>query len=349
MTAVRRLAGYLLGLAAALLPACFSESHVAFPHVQHLTALECGGPGQPRCPTCSSCHVDVARADHPRPPTVDRCSNCHRRPDAAIDQSLRVSPEAMRARSEIFFSHRNHLRLRHVAGQCFGCHAGVVEPGSPSGAPPPMSTCLNCHQRDFDQGRCTPCHRSEALPTLVPETFMRHDATWMRRHGIDASRQQNVCQQCHTQSWCQDCHNTERHLPMTLRKAASDSGNAPHPLDFVNQHAIEANARPGTCSSCHAPSSCNTCHVLRGVSAARPGAVNPHPIGWLGADAGSRDFHGRAARRDIEACSACHDQGPATNCIRCHRPGGPGGRPHPRNWESSRSQNQPPCRYCHAE
>jgi hypothetical protein len=98
---------------------------------------------------------------------------------------------------------------------------------------------------------------------------------------------------------------------------------------------------------CHTTDSCEGCHLERGVSANRLDAANPHPAAWVGSFPGDPNFHGRAARRDIAACAACHDQGPATNCIPCHRVGAYGGNPHPSGWRSARSENATMCRYCH--
>jgi hypothetical protein len=120
-----------------------------------------------------------------------------------------------------------------------------------------------------------------------------------------------------------------------------------HVGDFLVRHGIESRSRPGTCLRCHTSQSCDGCHIERGVSAARAGASNPHPLGWVGRDRGASTFHGTAARRDPIACMACHDHGPATNCIECHRVGGGGGNPHPRGWHSQRSPDAPMCRYCH--
>jgi hypothetical protein len=83
------------------------------------------------------------------------------------------------------------------------------------------------------------------------------------------------------------------------------------------------------------------------VSGNAVGANNPHPPGWVGADTRSSDFHGSHARRDILSCAGCHEQGPATNCIRCHTVGAYGGNPHPSGWQSARGRQSSMCRYCH--
>jgi hypothetical protein len=329
-----------------LVAGCQAEAPAAFPHVTHLTRIECGRPNQPRCPNCLDCHAEVAR-DSPHQPNERRCGVCHRSGEQRVVRSLAIPAATIAARSSIGFSHRQHLGLEAIAGQCFGCHAAVVETNASPGVPP-MATCLRCHQADFDRARCSPCHQSTTLARLVPQSFMRHDAAWPRRHASEASRASRVCETCHTQAWCTDCHNPERRLPMTLRRMESVTHDAVHPLDFIHQHSLEAASQPGSCNHCHTPSSCDSCHVLRGVSANGVGAGNPHPIGWVGRDVASRNFHGRAARRDPGSCASCHEQGPATNCIQCHRVGGPGGKPHSPGFGSSRSLSDVPCRYCHA-
>jgi hypothetical protein len=120
-----------------------------------------------------------------------------------------------------------------------------------------------------------------------------------------------------------------------------------HRGDFLTRHAIDALAEPARCLSCHTERDCDSCHVERGVSGNAVGANNPHPPGWVGADTRSSDFHGSHARRDILSCAGCHEQGPATNCIRCHTVGAYGGNPHPSGWQSARGRQSSMCRYCH--
>jgi hypothetical protein len=100
---------------------------------------------------------------------------------------------------------------------------------------------------------------------------------------------------------------------------------------------------------CHTVETCDACHLARGVSGNGADSANPHPPGWIGANPRARSFHGRAARRDIVACASCHEQGAATNCIRCHTVGAFGGNPHPGGWKSARSKGDTICRYCHGE
>lgn len=336
-------------LVAFAMGACDRPPPPRFPHLVHIE-LRCGGPGLPDCLTCASCHGSPKDSGELKPVSVQDCNSCHRADGSELLAQALSSASAVREpQREILFSHDRHLELPQIRGQCVGCHAGVIEASSSGPRLPPMDTCLECHQSMFEQADCTPCHSAENLRSLRPETFMRHDVGWLRQHGMTAARQQAICTECHAETWCADCHSTRRGLPIERRQPERLERALVHRGDFVTRHPIEARSDPARCTSCHAPQSCDSCHLQNGISAARIGAVNPHPIGWMGRDTSSRDFHGRQARQDILSCMACHDHGPATHCIQCHAVGGPGGRPHPPGFRSSRSRGDAPCRYCHVE
>ena len=336
-------------IAAAWFAACDRPPPPRFPHLAHLE-LKCGGPGLPDCLTCASCHSSPSDSGKIQPLEVSDCDTCHKADASALlGQALSNASVAREPYRRVLFSHDDHLKLPKIHGQCVGCHAGVVDSTAASPGLPSMDTCLDCHQADFEQAKCTPCHSPESLRSLRPESFMRHDSGWIQAHGLSAARQQAICTQCHAETWCSDCHVQTRGMPIEKRQPERIDRRLVHRGDFVARHAIEARSDPATCLSCHSAQSCDGCHVQRGVSAARVGAVNPHPIGWMGRDTSSRNFHGRQARQDIVSCMACHDHGPATNCIQCHAVGGPGGRPHSPGFSSSRSRRDVPCRYCHVE
>ncbi len=339
---------WVLALALALVAACeASRLRPEFPHIQHLVNDACGGPGQKPCLNCASCHAGVRDETKSKSPGVGQCSACHDDAAKQLERFTKDAPAEPLLGKAIVFSHSQHLDLPKIGGQCVKCHSGVVSDESGATRFPPMSSCLNCHQDEFDRGRCTPCHAQRDLVQLLPQSFMRHDAGWMRGHGPAASRQQVVCNQCHTESTCNDCHDLKQTLTLEKRLPERIDKELVHRGDFLSRHSIEAASQPAKCLSCHTTSTCDGCHVERGVSANRVGSVNPHPLGWVGPDTDSANFHGRAARRDILSCASCHDRGPATNCIRCHKVGGGAGNPHPAGWSSSRTPGSAMCRYCH--
>lgn len=338
-----------LPLVAALLAAlvavgCETRLRPGFPHRAHLTAENCGGPGQAECPTCATCHGGVRLAERQAMPSKKTCEGCHGERTAEVMARVR---SYSRKRTPIIFDHQQHLKLEEFSGQCVGCHTGVAYDGVGGEVYPAMADCTTCHEGTLERGECAQCHRSQDMRKLVPETFLRHDLTFLRDHGLEATRHENVCSQCHAERDCAACHDTIQTLGVWERFPTGVERQLFHRADFVTRHAIEARNQPAQCMRCHQVDECNACHVERGVSGSRVGALNPHPIGWVGPDASSPNHHGRAARRDILSCASCHDRGPATNCIRCHHVGGPGGNPHPSGWRSTRSPSDAMCRYCH--
>ena len=336
----------ILGLAlSAVLAACADRSAPRFPHRMHLAELDCGKPGKPDCLSCNSCHAVSERDRAHKLPQPDLCANCHRSDAHAVRAVFATDPP--RASGPIHFEHDLHLKMKEIKGQCVPCHAGVIEPRTST--LPPMAKCFSCHEHaeEWKQGVCAPCHVQADLERTLPQTFLRHDQNFAHQHGQFARQEQRLCQACHSQAQCDDCHDISQTLPVEKRMPEKIERRFVHRADFVVRHAIEAESQPVRCQRCHTAESCDACHVARGVSANRLGAANPHPPGWVGTNPNTRTFHGREARRDILACAACHDQGPATNCIRCHKVGGFGGNPHPGGWKSSQSTSAEMCRYCH--
>jgi Cytochrome c7 and related cytochrome c len=345
---VRRLDGLLwaCSILAALVGACHEQAApLRFPHRVHLTGIACGAPGKPACLSCNSCHAPAQAARAQKLPQGALCSTCHQRDAERVLPVLTAAPP--RPYGEIFMDHDKHLAMPELRGQCVPCHGGVVTPGR--SALPPMSQCFTCHEHEaqWQRGECAPCHARADLARLLPQSFLRHDAAFARRHGHEASLQGQLCQACHTEQQCQSCHDTSQVMGIEVRRPERIDSRQVHRADFVTRHALEAASQPSRCLSCHTPQTCDSCHRARGVSGGLPNAVNPHPPEWVGSNPSASNFHGAAARRDIAACASCHDQGPLTNCIRCHKVGAYGGSPHPPGFRSSQSQSAEMCRYCH--
>jgi hypothetical protein len=334
-------------IAVLALVAC-SGTLTHFDHRAHLAEHACGGPGQSACLSCASCHVEQPQShDTFAPLGAGACVGCHRDADAKLQHAMHGPLAVAPVSKAIVFSHDAHLEMSEIKGQCVKCHAGAV--GFQDGPPlfPPMATCTSCHrhQQQFENGECFGCHRLSDLRQLKPVSFLSHDLAWMRRHGDAARSFGSQCTTCHAQTQCDSCHDTTRRLvPAQVNPELIDRALV-HRFDFVSRHAIEAESAPGSCFSCHVNTECESCHASRGVSPAVRGAQSPHPKGWA---SGTRlDSHGPAARRDIASCAACHDQGPLSNCISCHKVGGSGGNPHPRGFRSNAPITSPQCAVCH--
>jgi hypothetical protein len=330
---------------AALAGACGERPAARFPHRLHLAEIACGLPGKPACLNCTSCHALSSRSSAQAMPRASLCLTCHHA-DARTPERVLATTTTL-PYGAIAFDHAKHLSLSGVAGQCVACHAGVVAQGKPS--LPPMATCFGCHEHEtqWNRGQCQPCHAAADVKRLLPETFLRHAGSFMQHHGSEAVQQKRLCQACHTQADCNSCHDVTQDLGVERRRPEAVERNFAHRGDFMTTHALEAQSQPARCLRCHTTETCDACHTARGVSGSLIAGHNPHPPGWVGSNANSKSFHGAAARRDILLCASCHDQGPATNCIRCHKVGGYGGNPHPGGWKSTQSENSQMCRYCH--
>ncbi len=333
-----------------LVAACSQRFLTHFPHRQHLAELACGEPGQPDCLSCASCHKGSAEEQGAwQSLTPERCVGCHDDAPALWRRSVRPALATPPAGKAIIFPHDPHLELKDIKGQCVGCHAGAV--GTAGGDPlfPPMATCLDCHehQEQFAAGSCLGCHKDKDLRTLKPVSFLSHDGAWMRRHGVEARNQARQCEACHSQTSCDACHDATRPGSPAQRNPDAITSELVHRFDFMSRHALEAQAAPGQCVTCHAKTECDACHSSRGLSASVRGGQSPHPLGWGSGLGLMNNAHGPAARRDIGSCATCHDQGAASNCVRCHRVGALGGTPHPVGWRSSSPVTSPECAACH--
>lgn len=314
-----------------------------FPHRTHLVQTRVD---------CFTCHGDIRDSDSVRgfvSPGYEPCKKCHGE-NVGADTKYAFDPNRTYAGTpsprHVIFSHKDHRDV--TRGQCTRCHRDVEKDVVTREILPNMATCLGaCHRDDYAEANCTICHRAGDLGQLRPETDVAHGVDYVPRHQTDAIRARNLCMACHQEDRCSSCHDTSAGLRAELRNLDDVHGTYPHEADFESRHAIEARARPARCMGCHEPSSCDTCHIENNVSGNRLGSATPHPIGWTD-DAGNPNFHGKSARRRIVECASCHEQGPATNCIRCHKVGAYGGNPHPSGWRSGRSKTgTDTCAFCH--
>lgn len=210
---------------------------------------------------------------------------------------------------------------------------------------------------------CNDCHKKEGIA-------VNHDADWVRGHRVPAGKGAN-CEQCHSQSYCLDCHSGGLIDPklkvnrgdgieaeLTTQNYRRDYIPKSHRSDWLEIHPIKALDNPQTCTRCHTEQKfCIECHSrfqradlaflshrrqfrdinLTGVG---PNHANftpaqcptCHPGGMLPTHAWSGD-HAREARRNLQACQSCHSDGDV--CLTCHSARqGLRVSPHPRNWKS---------------
>ncbi len=269
---------------------------------------------------CMDCHEKA----------VDNCKMCHANPNQPTTWTDTRMPG-------LRFDHKAHLgRLAQqgVKG-CDTCHADVIKSTQVSDdhRPAMFQTCTQCHQKDFRKENCVNCHKGMTDSPSKPLTVFDHGADWLRRHGAAAKGGEAVCAHCHQEPSCTECHARNNPMRPSLLHLDKPGAAFMHRGDWLARHPIEARLDGKACLACHSETSCSSCHQRQGIAATgAPGSANPHPPGWL--VKGSPESHGLAARRDVLTCAVCHDRGAASNCVSCHRSGGPGGNPHPPGWQS---------------
>jgi predicted CXXCH cytochrome family protein len=284
---------------------------------------------------CSTCHEtifdskDLSTVDLPKEKVCfgchkeqkakGECGFCHTNPD---------KPMTFGARSrELKLNHSEHIE--RVKEDCKVCHSELPNPLWHDGLAPKMSACMTCHehQEQFDNGRCDVCHKDLSRYPLRPLAEFSHRSDFLHNHPLEARAQGQVCNTCHEQSFCADCHAKTVPVPIEVLEPERVDRAFVHRNDFLGRHSLEARADEAQCQRCHGTSFCQQCHATVGLVPGVSNGLNPHPPGF-----GQGTAHGAEARRDIVRCAACHDQGAASNCVTCHRVGGPGGNPHPPIW-----------------
>ena len=188
---------------------------------------------------------------------------------------------------------------------------------------------------------CSSCHKAEGIAP-------NHDSDWLRGHRLLASKPASNCKECHTQSYCLDCH-TGGGINANLETEANGKNYMPrsHRNDFISRHPLAAANNPQQCYRCHNRATCTECHErypkgsLKIKSHLMLGP-NGQRVTWAIGE------HSIEARRNLQSCAVCHPDGDV--CIQCHSQGKT--NPHPRNWSSikdglrSKSKSKT-CLKCH--
>jgi hypothetical protein len=305
-----------------------------FPHRAHVVAGV----------SCLRCHANVGDKQPLHLPDDATCTSCHTKPhDTRSCATCHSSPtnvaQILEARDHLKFDHGRHLK--RTTGNCMRCHDNVAN--GDARMRPSMATCFKCHEGESgrDGRKCDACHRDLAAEGTLPMTHLAHDGDWLHEHGKRAASSGELCESCHTQSYCAGCHGVNAPSLPSSRKLADPFQASLHRAGFAARHSLEARSDPGACATCHQPERCASCHIARGV--AGDGRGSPHPAGWLGLD----NRHGREARRDPASCAGCHGGAGESLCVSCHAVGGIGGNPHPPGWSSRQPMSAMPCRMCH--
>lgn len=162
------------------------------------------------------------------------------------------------------FSHQTHKGVfQREQVQCFACHtmaariddeqeAAAAIKASKDTFAPGKEICHSCHYNtqvgNTAPDRCSLCHLD--VRQIEPAN---HNYDWMTRHLVFAKTDNDTCQGCHQQRFCQDCHNRRDETVRTV-----------HDTNVRFTHGIEARANPMRCGQCHERGFCQRCHVEGG-------------------------------------------------------------------------------------
>lgn len=306
---------------------------ILFPHDRHRKA-------QIDCITCHETIYEAKTLAGDFLPPEAKCLECHRQKKdekqcGFCHSDVRFAAPWPKREPRLKFDHVAHLD--RTKEDCTVCHSRLSTPQQSAPISDGHAACLKCHEhaQSYADSDCRWCHTDLASYPLRPVTEVSHQGDFTRRHGSIARSTGASCATCHDQNFCLDCHAKTGMVKVETKLADRPDRSFIHRNDFLGRHAVEARADPASCQRCHSTSSCETCHERSQVAGGTPGARTPHPPGW--SLPGSGAFHGDVARRDIQACAACHDQGDASNCVGCHKVGGIGGDPHPAGFRSRHS------------
>src|SRR5690606_19228098 len=99
---------------------------------------------------------------------------------------------------------------------------------------------------------------------LIPTGRFRdddHRFDYLERHRNTSQADSQYCLNCHTESYCEDCHNGVE-KPLAI-----------HPPNYTQIHAIEAYSDEQECYACHTRTDfCMGCHNQVGLTLAEAGA-----------------------------------------------------------------------------
>jgi hypothetical protein len=246
--------------------------------------------------TCSACHGEAStrqeaelvhtqlRFDHEKhmAHVHGDCARCH-------ESSASATAISLEPKMATCFGCHEHQGEWNVS-KCDGCHVDVAAEGVPPEshvvhdgdfirehgvrAASESELCATCH----DDRSCSKCH-GVTVATLpwklavggAPQTTGLHLSGFRSRHSLEARAQPGLCNSCHAEEYCVQCH-------ATMGVAAAPGTPNPHPAGWVSgagggQHGMEARVDPMSCAGCHGGAGeqlCIGCHRVGG-----PGG-NPH-------------------------------------------------------------------------
>jgi hypothetical protein len=103
---------------------------------------------------------------------------------------------------------------------------------------------------------CADCHADW-------RASMNHTADFSTRHKFYAAQQKQVCDICHVEAFCADCHANKEEIKPSDKYKDSPERTMPHRGDYLTQHKIDGRINPASCFPCHGRQNnerCKACH-----------------------------------------------------------------------------------------
>jgi len=254
-----------------------AKEHLRFDHGKHNAAVH---------GDCVRCHSAVAEA---RPetllPKMAVCFGCH--------------------------EHKDQWALR----DCDGCHVDLAAEDTPPAshlvhdsdwmrehgvrAASDRDLCSSCHT----ERACAACHGVGTVATLpwkmaFDEVSLSglHTAGFRSRHAEEARADPGLCNTCHSENSCIDCHTASHVSP-------EGTTRSPHPIGWLStgrgggEHGIQARIDPVSCAGCHGGAGEQLC-------------VGCHRVGGPGGDPHGPGFRSTKNKTHDTPCLLCHGTGP---------------------------------------
>jgi len=103
---------------------------------------------------------------------------------------------------------------------------------------------------------CAECHTDG-------RAALSHTPDFATRHKFYAQQQRQVCDLCHKESFCADCHANKEELKPSDKYKDAPARTMPHRGDYLTLHRIDGKVNPASCFPCHGRQNnerCRVCH-----------------------------------------------------------------------------------------
>lgn len=110
---------------------------------------------------------------------------------------------------------------------------------------------------------CSDCHEEGTSIGTKPFSVYNHTNSFYDRHGNAAGGSKAICESCHIQKFCSDCHGNVEEIVPSRKLGNRPDRSSPHRGDYFSKHKIEGRFQQAECFKCHGRrnnSSCKKCH-----------------------------------------------------------------------------------------